>query len=82
MVDINKINNKYLFIDMSGRNIYISHMDSITSLAKSTEAMTQILQMAQQQTTELNEKLIDMNVQNLVNIAEVTGLGNNVDVLA
>ena len=56
-------------------------MDNISNIAKSTEALTQVLQMAQQQATELNEKLIDINVRNLVNAAQVTGTGNNIDVL-
>ena len=56
-------------------------MMEIDTAAQSTQAMAEVLKMAVEQSTQLANKLIKLNVQNTIDIAKDLAIGQAINIL-
>ena len=53
----------------------------IDTISQSIEAMSEVLKMAVEQTTDLADKLIKMNAQDTINVVKDEMIGKAIDIL-
>jgi hypothetical protein len=53
----------------------------VGNISQSIEAMSDILEMAAEQSTNLAEKLVKMNVENTIDVLKDEMIGNAIDIL-
>ncbi len=54
-------------------------MNNVSSISQDTDILMELLKSSFTQSTEMAEKLIKMNVQNLIDINQMENMGNIID---
>ncbi len=55
-------------------------MNNVSNISQDTDVLIQLLKSSFSQSTEMAEKLIKMNVQNLIDINQMENMGNIIDI--
>jgi hypothetical protein len=55
-------------------------MNNVSSISQDTDILMELLKSSFTQSTEMVEKLIKMNVQNLIDINQMENMGNIIDI--